>query len=116
MTEMDTPLELRQVLANARGDAAVLRRAGNEGQAEYIEKLCDSVKESAEDYMTWLEESDAKLRSGWTDRTARRRFGELQECGLARWLDGRRQFKMCAVPPRSSPEEQKARGVQVVSR
>lgn len=108
--------DLIEVLAEARGDAAVLDRAGNTGQAQYIVALCDKVRDSARDYMTWLEERDAKLKSGWTDRTCRRRFAEYLECGLARWSGDVRQFRACAVPPRANVDAARARGAQVVTR
>jgi len=116
MVDHPPPYELAEVLANARGEAAVLRRAGNEGQADYIERLCDAVKDAAEDYMRWLEEPDALLKSGWSERTLRRRFTELLECGLARWNDGRRQFRACGIPQRADTDAQRRRGARMVTR
>lgn len=112
---MDTP-ELSDVLANARGEAAVLRRAGNTGQAGYIDQLCDQVKDAAEDYMRWLSEDDALLKSGWSSRTLHRRFGDLVECGLARWTNGARQFRACAIPQRADTVGARARGAKLESR
>lgn len=60
---------LEQVLADARGEAAVLRRAGSIGQAEYVEALCAKIGASAEDYLRKLTMADARLKSGLSDRT-----------------------------------------------
>lgn len=108
--------ELADVLADARGDAAVLRKAGNAGQADYIDGLCDRIRDSAEDYLRWISEPDALLKSGWTDRTLRRRFAELLECGLARWNDGEREFRAIAIPQRADTNAARARGAKVMTR
>lgn len=110
MVDTVSPPELADVLADVRGEAAVLRRAGNVGQADYLEALCERIKNASEDFMKWLEEPDALLRSGWSERTFRRRFGEMLDCGLARWREGARQVRLCAVPLRANVVEQRARG------
>jgi hypothetical protein len=55
---------LEQVLADAREDAAALRRHGHKHDAELIEALCDKVADAAFEYLNWLTEGEAKLRSG----------------------------------------------------
>ena len=105
---------LEQVIADAREEAAVLRRAGNVGQAEYVEQLLDKVSTAAEDYLLWLNESDAMIKSGLAERTLRRRFRELQDCGLARYNDRReRQYRAVAVPPRPAVIEARERGRKI---
>lgn len=103
--------QLEVVIADAREDAAVLRRAGNAGQADYLEKLLDELYAAAEDYVTWLSESDALLKSGLAERTLRRRFRELVDCGLARYNNHRgREYRACAVPSRPNIAAARARG------
>lgn len=105
------PETLEQVLADYREEAAVLRKAGNTGQAEYVEQLLDRAQRAAEDYITWLSESKANLKSGLAERTLRRRFRELLDCGLARHnAKGEREYRACAIPPRANVVEQHERG------
>lgn len=111
---MAETLELAQVIADAREQAQVLRAAGHEGQARYVEQLLDRVKGASEDYLTWLSESDAIVKSGLAERTLRHRFRELLDCGLARYGDGRkREYRACAIPPRPDIAAARARGRQV---
>src|SRR5690242_4046908 len=82
-TVMAETRDLAQVLADAREEAQVLRRAGNIGQAEYVDALVSKVRDAAEDFMTWLSEPDAMLKSGLSERTLRRRFRDMIDCGTA---------------------------------
>lgn len=104
---------LTQLVAEIRDHAAVLEHTGNTGQAQYLAHVAERLKDAAEDYTTWISEQNALLRSGWTERTMRRRFAELQECGLARWHDGKREFLVCAVPPRADIEGARERARMV---
>lgn len=109
---MTDAMDLAQVVADAREEAAVLRRSGNSGQAEYVEQLLERVSRAAEDYLRWLSEPDAIIKSGLAERTLRRRFRELQDCGLARWNAKReREYRACAVPPRPNIAAARARAV-----
>lgn len=104
-------LDLEQIIADAREEAAVLRRSGNAGQADYVEALLDRVERGAEDYLRWLTEADAIIKSGLAERTLRRRFRELLDCGLARYSAKReREYRACAVPPRPNVADARARG------
>lgn len=102
---------LSQVLADAREDVQVLRRSGNTGQAEYVDALLSHVRDAAEDFLTWLSESDAVLKSGLSERTLRRRFRECLECGTARYsAKGDREYLALVVPPRPDLIAARARG------
>lgn len=110
------PETLEQVVADAREEAAVLRRAGSTGQAEYVERLLDRVSVAAEDYLRWISEPDAMLKSGLAERTLRRRFRELLDCGLARYNQkGEREYRAVAVPPRPAVIEARERGRQTAA-
>ena len=105
---------LEQVIADAREEAAVIRRAGNLGQADYVEQLLDRVSRAAEDYLLWINEADAMIKSGLAERTLRRRFRELLDCGLARHDAKRgREYRAIAVPPRPAVLEARERGRRI---
>lgn len=116
MPETRTTDDLGQVLADARGEAAVLRANRATFSVERVEQICARVAEAAGDYMRWLSEPDAMIKSGLSARTLRRRFRELLESGLARYdAEGEREFRACAIPPRASIAEQRDRGRQAVA-
>jgi hypothetical protein len=54
---------LEQVLADERGDAAVMRAKGFTREAEMVEKMCDRFATAAADFLDWLSEDEAMLRS-----------------------------------------------------
>lgn len=90
-----------QIIADAREEAKIIARMGNEQQAKYLHALLDTLSESLEDYLTWLSEEKAQAKSGLSYRTLRRRFRELYECGLARYNSkGHREYRSVAVPAR----------------
>lgn len=104
--------ELEQVLAEARSDAAVLRRAGNIGQADYIMSFVERVERSQSDYLRKLTVEEAQARSGWSERTLRRRFRELALCNFAGYTpSGTMWFRACVIPYKTSgsSSEQSAR-------
>ncbi len=94
--------DLETVLADARGEAAVLRSHGHTAQAKSLESLADQVTDSMRAYLTTLSESEAVLRSGWTGARLRGRFAEWEAQGLAA-LDakGKRRYRECIVPVRA---------------
>lgn len=108
--------DLEQVLADGRGDVAVLRRSGNAGQADYVEVLCSRFAEATEEYRRRLSLSEAMIRSGLSERTLKRRHRELMDCGLA-GFDDRHQlwFRACGVPQRAAVVQQRERGRRSVA-
>lgn len=62
-THVPGPLTLEQVLADARGEAAVVRKHAP-GIANAIDELCDRVRDAAEDWLRWLTMDEAVSRSG----------------------------------------------------
>lgn len=102
---------LEQAITDERGDAAVLRRRGHGKEADLIERLCDRFAAAAEDYITFISEADAQLRSGNSKDWFRNRFVAWEREGLARWNPhGRRQrqYRRCIVPQRTNLEAVKA--------
>lgn len=109
-----TPTDLAQVLADAREEAQVLRRAGNPGQADYVDALISRVRDAAEDFITWLSEADAVLKSGLSERTLRRRFRDCLDCGTARYgAKGGREYLAAVIPSRPDLNAARARGRRV---
>ena len=95
--------DLTQILADARGEAAVLRRAGHPAQADSIEKLCDQVSDATEEYRTFLSESDAILQSAKAKAWFRSRFPEWEREGNARRIArGEREYRQIIVPRRAN--------------
>ena len=106
---MNKAPDLNQVLADAREEARIIHRSGNQQQAAYLTDLLERIEESTEDYRTWLSEEKAQLKSGLSFRTLRRRFRELYECGLARYnLKHEREYRSVAIPSRPEVERAKA--------
>lgn len=102
---------LEQILAEARADAAVLRRTGHEHDAALIERFVKDVEVSAEEWLRWLSENDARLRSGLSSRTLRRRFSEWARSGNARYnVKKEREYRMAVVPRRANVENARVAG------
>lgn len=95
-------MTLEQVLADWREDAAVLRRAGHEREAALREQLADQIATTVADYLLWLSEPEARLRSGWSVNRLRRHFPEWLGTGNARWQGRARQYRACVVPRRAN--------------
>lgn len=96
---------LEQVLADHRGDAAVLRRNSHVHDAELLERFCDEVAEAAHEYLTRLSEAEAMLRSGRSREWLRSRFPEWEAQGNAwRGPRGERGYRMLVVPRRANIE------------
>lgn len=91
---------LEQVLADWREDAQVLRKHGNSQIADSIDSLCDAVSDSAEDYITWLSETEARMRSNRSGEWLRRRFPEWAAQGHARLNGRRREYRQVVIPQR----------------
>ena len=92
---------IEQVLADERGQAAVLRANGHAHDAKLIERVCDRVADSLREYLTWLSEPDARLRSGRTVEWLRGRFAEWAGEGMAELRNGRRYYRAVIVPQRA---------------
>lgn len=103
---MTDSLPLEQVLADARGEAQLLRTHGHAAQADSIERLCEAVAESMRDYLDWLTEDEAQLHSGRGAEWLRHRFAEWEALGMAKrehqGRSQRRRYRLCIVPRRAN--------------
>ena len=99
---LEPTLELEQLLDDELKEAAVLRRRGYAQDAQMIERLVARVHDCAEDYITWLSEEDAALRSGKSRAWFRRHFSDWETRRLGRRTEsGKREYRLVIVPHRA---------------
>ena len=91
-------MTLDHVLADLRGEAAVLRANGHKAQAETIERAVDRVAESCPDYLRWISLEDAIARSGRSAEWLRGRAAEWAPLGHAKREGRRWLFRANVVP------------------
>lgn len=103
---------LEDVLAEFRGQAAVLRHNGHATQAASMEAVCDAVADSMVDYLTLLTEEQAMSRSGRGTEFLRSRFPAWESAGLA-FRDGRRRkYRAVIVPTRPNLDAARAEAMR----
>lgn len=96
-------IDLQTVLDRWRADAAVLRRNGEARLAEALDRCAAEATTASEEWLTWLSEPQAELRSGhaakWfrARREAWRREGHARECRRGRW-----EYRAAIVPTRAN--------------
>lgn len=101
---MSEQLDLETMLADWRQRAQLLRAEGHPVQAGTYDRACEEIGGVMRPFLTWLSESEAQLRSGWSVERLRSAFPEWEEMGCARKSgDGRRakrQYREFIVPAR----------------
>jgi hypothetical protein len=108
MGGVTTPLE--QILADWAERAQTLRRCGHGAEAETLEALLSEVRVSAEDWLVWLSEDDAMLRSGKSRDWFRGRFPDWERRDLARRDGRKRRYRAVVVPQRLNLEAAREQG------
>lgn len=102
-----------QVLANWRESAAILRAHGHVMQADSLTRFADEIADSLRDYLFWLSEAEACLRSGkraswfrarWTDWASQ---DMAEKRGRVRYY---RHVRACIRWTKSSPISATTRG------
>jgi hypothetical protein len=104
--------DLKDVLADARGEAALMRRRGVPQLAEALEEFAGAVERAAEDYLKFVTEQQAIL-SGAKRAFLRRNFPEWEKNGHARRENGVRVYRAIMLPcvtPASIAREAGRRG------
>lgn len=91
-------MTLETVLADWRQSAQALRRTGHGPTAELLEGLAQEVAQAAEEYLRWLSEDEAMLRSGRRRGWLRTRFPEWERAGNARREGRKRVYRMLVIP------------------
>ncbi len=107
---------IEQILRDVRADAATLRRAGNAGQADYLDRLAAEIEAAAEEYTRFVSESDAAMRSGKAARWFRDRFSAWAEEGHAELRGRVRYYRLVIVPLRVDTDEARAAGERAAER
>lgn len=97
-------LELSQVLADWRGEAAVLRRRGDARVADVLEQCAAEVSSIAEEYTAWMTEEAAARRSGWTLSKVRRHALAFLHTAHVRQEKRAYLLRACIVPRRAHLE------------
>lgn len=95
--------DLAEVLADWRGDAAVLRRNGNAAAADILERCARESSQSAEEWLLWLSEGEAALRAGRSVSWIRSRFEQLKREGHAQQTARHtRIYRACAIQTKAN--------------
>ena len=93
---------LEEVLADERGQAQVLRHNGHSHDADLLERVCDRVSSAAEEYLRFLPEPDARLRTNRSQEFLRARYPEWEAQGHAFKKGNVRYYRMLVLPPRAN--------------
>lgn len=101
MNDTHTNRDLKDVISAWRGDASVLERHGQQALAEQLKRCAQQVEAAAEEWLTWLTESEAALYSGETVRWLQSRFVAFERRGMARKQGKTRLYRQCALPRRA---------------
>jgi hypothetical protein len=80
----------------------VLRRRGDTRLAEQLDRCADEAAAAAEDYIRWLTEDKARLRSGWSRARLRAHYAAWERQGHARRDGKRRLYRLLIVPQRAN--------------
>lgn len=102
--------DLEQVIADVRGEAAVLRKNRAAFSVDRIELLCEQIEAATEEWRVFLSEKDAAIRCGYGDGWLRARFETWRREGHARMVGRARQYRACVVPRRANTVSAAARG------
>jgi hypothetical protein len=105
-----SPIDLAQLFADKREEVQMLARNATAVLPSFLDEFLDEFRAVAEDFITWLSETDAMLKSGLSERTLRRRFREMLDCGTARWGKNGREYLSCGIPNRPEVAAARARG------
>jgi hypothetical protein len=95
--------DLQTVLDRWTADAAVLRRNGEVRLADTLDRCAAEARTAAEEWLTWLSETDAELRSGYraayfkARREGWRRDGNARQVARFKW-----EYRAAVVPRRAN--------------
>lgn len=114
LTDVTTagPPLLETVLADWRAKARVLDGAGHANDARLLDDFADAVAAAAEDYLRWVSEADARLRTGWSVDRLRARWHELAKEGHAEMRGRVRYYRALVLPRRPDVAAARARGLR----
>lgn len=98
----DTPLDLAAILGTMDEDAVVYARNGDLSRAAALRDRATEIRVAAADFLTWLSEDDAALRSGETPGRMRSLAVRYLASGHARRVNRKFLLRACIVPRRPS--------------
>lgn len=93
--------DLAAVLAKRLDEAAVLEKHGGAFSVAQIREFIDEIKTVGPEFITWLSEKEAMIRSGYSKGRLMAQFAQWEEQGYARKNPERpkeRQY-LCAIVP-----------------
>lgn len=95
--------DLQSVIDRWASDAVVLRRNGETRLADTLERCVREATGAAEEWLTWLSEADAALRSGHGKTFFRARREEWRRQGHARQVARFKwEFRAAVIPRRAN--------------
>lgn len=95
--------DLQTVITRWQEDAAVLRRNGETRLADALDRCAAEASGAAEEWLTWLTEADATLRSGYGAAYFRARREEWRRQGHARQVARFKwEFRAAVIPRRAN--------------
>jgi len=92
---------LEAVLAEWQAKSKTLRDLRHEHDADLIDDIVRDVAAAADDFLCFLSETDAHLRSGRSAEWLRARFAAWERQGHAEKRQGRRYYRRVVIPHRS---------------
>lgn len=97
MSDLDT------ILRRWDDDAAALTRNGEPDKAAILVRCAAEVREAADEWLTWISEEQAALRSGRRVEWWRGQFPALLKRGHARQVGrAKRVYRLAVVPVRDA--------------
>lgn len=102
--------DLDTIIADAFAESRTLEGNRAAFSVDRVREILGDVREATEEWTTWLSETDAAIRSGYTEATLRGKFENLRRDGHARLVGKNRQYRACAVPRRANVVAAAARG------
>ena len=108
-------VDLAQVIADWRGEAAVLRRRGDDRAAKLLEQCAGETAGASAEYTMWLSEGESALRSGWSAEQVRRHARKFLHTPHVRYERRRYILRACIVPRRAHDELMRAAAEQAVA-
>lgn len=106
---------LEQVLADWRSDARVLGSRGHRHDEKIILDICEDVAAAAEEYLRFIPEPDARLRTNRSQEFLRARFAEWEAQGHAYKKGNVRYYRMLVLPPRANLSAAREEGRRAAS-
>ena len=92
--------DLDAVIGRWREDAAAARRIGEPDKAALLDRCATEAEAGAGEWLHWITEPEAALRSGRSAAWLRGRFREWQPQGHARQVGRAKRVYRAAVVPR----------------